>query len=220
MAEGVFRGRHEPGQQCVLLLPPEDAPVEETPCAPPLQHLADAPLGLHAARTIMQVCELVSDLHVQRREGLLASLYVRSDPALLLLIRGRRSRAVQFLQLRVQAVHGQQLLRLAELHLADARRLQDASAGLLVGEHLHLDRVDGGVDHHPGAASELSTWRDVHEHRVAVGAQRVHDHGAVLEDLAVHVPGAAREAPPVGEDDQRQVLAAVEVLDHLRGLVG
>lgn len=45
------------------------------------------------------------------------------------------------------------------------------------------------------------------------------DHGAELEDLAVHVAGAAGEAAPVGEDHEGEVLPAVEVVDRLRSLV-
>jgi hypothetical protein len=41
---------------------------------------------------------------------------------------------------------------------------------------------------------------------------------AVAPHLSEHVPGAAGEAAPVGEDDEGEVLAAVEVLDRLRSL--
>lgn len=43
--------------------------------------------------------------------------------------------------------------------------------------------VDGGVDDDPGAPAELAVGGDVDEDGVLVGAQRVHDLGAELEDL-------------------------------------
>ena len=84
--------------------------------------------------------------------------------------------------------------------------------------HLHVLGVEGRVEHNPRTAAKLSVRRDVDSHRVLVLDQRIHDHRAVLEDLGEHVARAAREAAPVREDDEREVLRAVEVADRLRRL--
>mmetsp|Transcript_57558 Transcript_57558/g.137061 ORF Transcript_57558/g.137061 Transcript_57558/m.137061 type:complete len:337 (-) Transcript_57558:23-1033(-) len=117
-------------------------------------------------------------------------------------------------------MHGLDLLRSTVLHLHDARGLKDPAPGIHVRVHLHLVWVDGGVDDHPGSSSELTMLGDVDENRVLVVHQSIHDHGAELQDLVVHVPGASGEAAPVGEDKQRQVLAQVEVADGRGGFVG
>ena len=41
---------------------------------------------------------------------------------------------------------------------------EGALPALAVRIHLHVPRVDGGVNHHPGAASELGLRRDVDHH--------------------------------------------------------
>ena len=106
------------------------------------------------------------------------------------------------------------------LHLHDAGGLQNASTRVQVRVHLHLLRVDGWVNDHPGAAPQLAVLGDVDEDGVLVLHQGVHDHGAELQDLVVHVPGASGEAAPVGEDHHRQVLAPVEVPEGLCGFEG
>mmetsp|Transcript_25199 Transcript_25199/g.62412 ORF Transcript_25199/g.62412 Transcript_25199/m.62412 type:complete len:221 (+) Transcript_25199:3771-4433(+) len=84
--------------------------------------------------------------------------------------------------------------------------LQHAAATLTVGIHLHVLGVDTGVHHHPGAPAELRLGRDVHEARLPEVHQRVHNIGTELQHLFKHVPLSAREAAPVGEDHQRQLL--------------
>ena len=81
------------------------------------------------------------------------------------------------------------------------------------GVHLHHLLVDGGVDHHPRAPAELAVGREVDEHRVLVLAERVDDLGAELEDFVRHVARPAREAAPVCEDDEGEVLAWFGVED-------
>eukprot|EP00965_Chrysotila_dentata_P090373 2982074-Pleurochrysis_carterae.AAC.1 len=67
-------------------------------------------------------------------------------------------------------------------------------------------------------AAQLSVGRDVGEDGVLVRAQVVDNVRAELENLAKHVARAAREAAPVGKDDERQVLGVVEVGNRLRRL--
>mmetsp|Transcript_11419 Transcript_11419/g.33839 ORF Transcript_11419/g.33839 Transcript_11419/m.33839 type:complete len:226 (-) Transcript_11419:3512-4189(-) len=124
------------------------------------------------------------------------------------------------LELGVEAVHGLDELRAAELDLGDARGLEDAAARRGVRVHLHDPRVDHGVDDHPGAAAHLGAGRDVDEDGLLVGGQVLHDVGAELEHLLEHVLATAREAAPVGQDDEGQALAVVEVVDGLGRLVG
>jgi len=54
--------------------------------------------------------------------------------------------------------------------------------------------------------------RDVHKDGLLVLAQIVDDVAAELEDFVEHIAHATAEAAPVGKDDQRQLLAKVEVL--------
>mmetsp|Transcript_106671 Transcript_106671/g.340410 ORF Transcript_106671/g.340410 Transcript_106671/m.340410 type:complete len:455 (-) Transcript_106671:5304-6668(-) len=197
-----------------------DAPVEVGAGSAPMEALANDTLGLHASSAVVQVSELASDLRVQRRQLLLA----RFDLDLNFLRGGAAhdklggSRAlqhrVQRLQIRVQAVHQLFLLRRAELHLDDACGLENAASRLDVRIHLHLCRIDGRIDDHPRAASQLASGRDVHEDGVLVIDQGIDDLGTKFENLVVHVPGAAGEAAPIREDDERQVLAVVEVADR------
>ena len=80
----------------------------------------------------------------------------------------------------VDAVHRLHLLRRPVLHLHDAGGLQDAAPGLHVGVHLHLLRVDGGVDDHPSAAPQLAVLRDVDEDGVLVPLSGGEMHGDSL----------------------------------------
>mmetsp|Transcript_80600 Transcript_80600/g.203804 ORF Transcript_80600/g.203804 Transcript_80600/m.203804 type:complete len:462 (-) Transcript_80600:1228-2613(-) len=200
------------------------APVKVLACPAPLEALADDPFRLHAARAVVEIRKLACDLRVEGCQLLLARPDLGLDVLLgIPLAHLRRSGALQEsvepLQLRIQAVHELLLLWCAELHLYDACWLKDASPRLNVGIHLHLRRVDGRVDHHPGATTELATRGDVDEDRMLVLHQSIDDLRAKLQDLVVHVARAAREAAPIREDHQWQVLAPVEVADGRRCLV-
>mmetsp|Transcript_32105 Transcript_32105/g.81796 ORF Transcript_32105/g.81796 Transcript_32105/m.81796 type:complete len:1343 (-) Transcript_32105:2244-6272(-) len=162
------------------------------------------------------------DLHVEREQSGLALGDLLAERVGLRLGEGALGDlelGSELLQLGVLPVHRLDQVGLAELDVADARRLEDAAARVLVGVHLHHGLVDRRVDDDPRAAAQLAVRRDVHEDRLLVVAQVVDDEGAELEDLAVHVTRAAREAAPVGEDHHGQVLAR-EVVDGLRRLVG
>merc|ERR1719393_36676 len=206
----------------VLREAPAHAQVEVRPRLGPRHHVADDALGHHAPRPVVQVGELMRDLHVEREQSGLALGDLLAERVGLRLGEGALSDLElggELLQLGVLPVHGLDQVGLAELDVADARRLEDAAARVLVGVHLHHGLVDRGVDDDPRAAAQLAVRRDVHEDRLLVVAQVVDDEGAELEDLAVHVTRAAREAAPVGEDHHGQVLAR-EVVDGLRRLVG
>mmetsp|Transcript_74447 Transcript_74447/g.215813 ORF Transcript_74447/g.215813 Transcript_74447/m.215813 type:complete len:204 (-) Transcript_74447:4102-4713(-) len=107
-----------------------------------------------------------------------------------------------------------------EHNLRRRRGLENAAASVHVREHLHLLGVDLRIQYHPSATAQLAAGGDVDRHGMLVLHQSVDDHGAVLEHLREHVAGTTRKATPVREDDQRQVLAAIEVADRLRSLVG
>lgn len=77
----------------------------------------------------------------------------------------------------------------------------------------HVRTHDG-----PGAAAQLGVGVNVDEHRLRVVHERVDDHRAELEHLLVHLAHAAREAAPIGENEQREALA-LKVLHRLRCLV-
>eukprot|EP00967_Tisochrysis_lutea_P046044 scaffold55875_cov26-Tisochrysis_lutea.AAC.6 len=124
------------------------------------------------------------------------------------------------LKLRVEAVHRLNEVRLAELNLADTRGLEDAAARVGVCVHLHHLLVNRRVNDDPRAAAELAVRRNISEDGVLVGAKVIDDVRTKLEDLAKHVAGAAREATPVGEDDEREILGRIEVSDSLRCLEG
>lgn len=51
---------------------------------------------------------------------------------------------------------------------------------LFVRIHLYAQRVDGGVQDHPGASPELPIGRDVDEDGLLVLPEAVHDVGAEL----------------------------------------
>mmetsp|Transcript_89339 Transcript_89339/g.257689 ORF Transcript_89339/g.257689 Transcript_89339/m.257689 type:complete len:424 (+) Transcript_89339:429-1700(+) len=177
-----------------------------------LAHCADA---LHPAAAVVQVAVGHRDLAVHWQQQPLAREDLLSDVGACSALR------VQVPQGLVGTVHHlEDVAVLLEDDFGGRRRLQDAAPGLDVGEHLHLLGVDLGVKHHPSAAAQLAVRGDIDGHWVAVFNQCVHDHGAVLQHLGEHVACAPGEAAPVREDHQRQVLAAVEVADGLRGLVG
>ena len=222
MAQGAVR-HLELLDDRVLKQPAAYAPEEVLACTLPGHNVADDALGEHAARTVVQVGELVRDLHVERHELRLARADGRLDVLRVAEGLGRlggRELGVELNQLRVEAVHGLQQVGLAEFDVADARRLEDATAGILVDVHLHHLGVDRRVDDDPRTSAQLAVGRDVHEDRVLVRAQVVHDLRAELEHLAEHVARAARKATPVGEEHHGQVLGGVEVGERLRGLVG
>mmetsp|Transcript_80602 Transcript_80602/g.203824 ORF Transcript_80602/g.203824 Transcript_80602/m.203824 type:complete len:267 (-) Transcript_80602:580-1380(-) len=130
------------------------APVKVLACPAPLEALADDPFRLHAARAVVEVCELAGDLRVEGRELLLTSPDLPLD-----LLRRLASahlgggRALELrvepLELWVESVHELLLLGRAELNLHDACWLEDATTRFDVGIHLHLRGVDGRVDDDP-----------------------------------------------------------------------
>mmetsp|Transcript_33163 Transcript_33163/g.74909 ORF Transcript_33163/g.74909 Transcript_33163/m.74909 type:complete len:951 (+) Transcript_33163:310-3162(+) len=205
--------------QLLLRQAPLDAPVEVLAGLLPLEHVAHHALGLHAPRPVVQVRELMRHLEVEREERGLAVLDLLGERGDVVRAGGLRQVRIQAHEHGVELVHLLELVLAAELHLADPRGLEDPAARLLVAVHLHHLGVDGGVDDHPGAAAELAVGRDVHLDGVLVLDEGVDNHGAELEDLARHVARPAAEPTPVGEDDERQVLAPAEVLDRLGRLV-
>ncbi|KAF1793903.1 hypothetical protein GQ600_16748 [Phytophthora cactorum] len=198
-----------------------ETPVEELARVRPGHHLTDAAHGLHTARRVVEVTELRSHLHVDRQERLLAGLDLSRDlGALGLLLLGRQlsQTSGELLELVVQTVHGLQELLLAVLDLNQTGRLQHTTTALRVGVHLHDALVDGRVHHGPGATTQLSERRDVHEHRLLIVDETVHNGSTELEHLVEHVALATGESAPVSQDEQRQVLA-LEVLDGRSRLV-
>mmetsp|Transcript_30156 Transcript_30156/g.77433 ORF Transcript_30156/g.77433 Transcript_30156/m.77433 type:complete len:1026 (-) Transcript_30156:2583-5660(-) len=190
--------------------PARGALEEEAARVLPRHRAADGALGRHAARAVVHVGKLVRHLRVQRQQQVLALGDLHR-----VVLRG----LAQLLQHRVQAVHERDLVLGPELDLADAGRLQDAAARVVVGVELDAVGVDVAVHHHPRAAANLALGRDVDEHGEVVLAQGVHDHGAKLEHLARHVAGAAGEAAPVGKDHDGKVLRAAKVANGRRRLV-
>ena len=106
-----------------------------------------------------------------------------------------------------------------ELDGGHTGRLQDTTACAGGSIHLHVVRVDGGVHDDPGATSQLSPWEDVHKHWLRVRHQRIHNVRAKLEHLVEHVSLPAREATPVGKDEQGQAFQ-LKVPDGLGSLKG
>lgn len=53
--------------------------------------------------------------------------------------------------------------------------------------HFYAQRVDGGVQDHPGASSELSIGWDVDENGLFVLPQAIYDIGSKLQHLVIHV---------------------------------
>ena len=100
-------------------------------------------------------------------------------------------------------------------YLDGAFRLEHATTRAAVGVHLHLVGVDGGVEHDPGAATQLGAGRQVDEEGLLVVVDGIDNVRAVLEDLLKHVALATGEATPVGQNHQRKLLAMIEVVDRL-----
>mmetsp|Transcript_32537 Transcript_32537/g.76881 ORF Transcript_32537/g.76881 Transcript_32537/m.76881 type:complete len:779 (-) Transcript_32537:4324-6660(-) len=193
---------------------PREAAVEDLSAVGPRHDAAQHALGEHALGPVVQVAEELAD-------GLVRGEQLRLAVGDVILAHDARGLVLAHpLQLLVVAHHRLDQVGLAELDLRDARRLEHAAARVLGGEHVHVRRVDLGVDDDPRAAADLAVRRDVDYDRLAELRELVDDERAELEHLLVHVLAPAREAAPVGEDEQRQALALVEVLDGLRRLVG
>mmetsp|Transcript_35223 Transcript_35223/g.51684 ORF Transcript_35223/g.51684 Transcript_35223/m.51684 type:complete len:266 (-) Transcript_35223:5346-6143(-) len=154
------------------------------------------------------------DLRVERQQSVLPFGNVRLDGNRLLAT-SLGQLGIKGHQLIIQPMHCLELVGLAEFDLADSGGLEDSTAGLLVRVHLHHVLVDGRVDHNPRATTQLTARGNVDVDWVLVGAEGINNLGTEFEHLLVHVAGAARETTPVGENDERQVLAAVEILDCL-----
>mmetsp|Transcript_70231 Transcript_70231/g.164767 ORF Transcript_70231/g.164767 Transcript_70231/m.164767 type:complete len:346 (-) Transcript_70231:5181-6218(-) len=203
--------------------PAPHPPVEELPGSAPLQSLANDALRLHAASPVVKIGKLTSDLSIQWRQLLLAGFDLRFN-VLRCTTHFRRRRFLQhrviFAELWVQSVHHFLLLRCPELDLYDSRRFKNASSRIHVSIHLHLFRVDGGIDHNPRTSSQLPSRRNVHENRAVVLHERVHDLSSKFENFLVHVTRAPGEATPICKNDQGKVLPAVEVPDGCSRLEG
>ncbi|PNY27761.1 Uncharacterized protein TCAP_02317 [Tolypocladium capitatum] len=214
-------GRHAPEDVLLVETAPQ-APVEEAARVAPLEHLPDGAFGLHASGAVVQVGELDGNLGVDGQQLLLSLDQPLLDRGRLLGLQGLVV-AEPLLQVgvrRVQARHRLELLLLAVLDADDAVGLEDTTARLGVGVHLHGGGVDGRIDDDPRAAAQLAERRNVDKDGLLKLDQGIDDEGAVLENLVEHVALTAREASPVGQDHQRQLLAVVEVVDGLRRLEG
>mmetsp|Transcript_13466 Transcript_13466/g.36269 ORF Transcript_13466/g.36269 Transcript_13466/m.36269 type:complete len:694 (+) Transcript_13466:423-2504(+) len=181
----------------------------------PLQLLVNRAQALHAVASVVEVAILHRNLPVHRQEKLFAGLHILGD------VLPSRGLFVEPTQLVVTTVHHLNHVRVPlEDDLGGRWGLQDAAPRLHVGKHLHLVGVDLRVEDHPSSAAQLPARGDVNRHRVFVIDKRVDDHRTILEDLGKHVARASREPAPVGEDDEWQILASVEVTDGLSGLEG
>lgn len=58
---------------------------------------------------------------------------------------------------------------------------------VLVSVHLHVTGVDGGINDHPRASSQLCLWGDINQHRLLVLPQSIHNVGPELQHLVVHI---------------------------------
>mmetsp|Transcript_5307 Transcript_5307/g.17675 ORF Transcript_5307/g.17675 Transcript_5307/m.17675 type:complete len:1245 (-) Transcript_5307:1871-5605(-) len=208
------RGCLQRAHQLLLTHPATHAPIEEGSRGGPRDDAADHALGEHALGPIVEVGDELAERLVVGQQLRLALLNVLGADNAGGLVHGHP------VQLLVDAGHGLEHVGLAELDLGDAGRLEHAAPRRLGGVHFHEGGVDLGVDDHPCAAADLAKGRDVDGDWLAELRELVDDEGAELEHLLEHVLAAAREAAPVGQDEQRQPLAGVEVLDGLRGLVG
>mmetsp|Transcript_14117 Transcript_14117/g.35639 ORF Transcript_14117/g.35639 Transcript_14117/m.35639 type:complete len:505 (-) Transcript_14117:4504-6018(-) len=203
---------HRALDNAILLDTTTNAPVHVGPGLAPPQTGSNGTDLLHASGAIMQIAVHRGHLTVQRKQKLLARLDFRIYPFPSALPR------VQALQLLVCPVHHFENRLLLEYDLSCCCRLQDSASCLLIRVHFHLVWIDLRVNHNPSSATQLPMRRDVDENWMLVLHQSIDNHSTVLEHLREHVASAARETPPVGENDQRQVFTAVEILDGLRSL--
>mmetsp|Transcript_9554 Transcript_9554/g.20149 ORF Transcript_9554/g.20149 Transcript_9554/m.20149 type:complete len:702 (-) Transcript_9554:71-2176(-) len=213
--------------QRLLQKPPPQAPIEELPRRFPLQHVSNHALGHHPARSIVQVRKLVRNLQIHGQQRVLplhdlrfhGSELRRRAVIIRRAIRRLRQTLIQRNQLRIQPMHRFDLVRLAELHLADPRRFKNAASRFLVGVHLHHALVNGRIDHHPRAASELAVRRQVNKHGLLVLPQRVHNLRAEFQHFSKHITRASAKPTPISKDHQRQLLPAPKVFNRLCRLI-
>jgi hypothetical protein len=66
---------------------------------------------------------------------------------------------------------------------------EDMVPAFSVSVHLHVPRVDGGVDHNPRTTPKLSLGRDVNHYRLGTFPQAIHNVSAKLEHLVIHIYG-------------------------------
>mmetsp|Transcript_11074 Transcript_11074/g.29182 ORF Transcript_11074/g.29182 Transcript_11074/m.29182 type:complete len:894 (+) Transcript_11074:93-2774(+) len=196
---------------------PSNPPVQVAAGRRPIEGIANDSLGLHATSAVVKVREFVGDLEVDGKESLLSSNNFGLDLCRLV-SRSRCELLIEANELRVQHVHPLEQVLVPEFDLTDSRGLENASAALYIRIHLHHLFVDRGVNHDPRTSSKLTVRRQVHKHGLLVLAQGIDNHRSVFQDFAKHVTSATREAPPVGKDNQREILL-VEVVDGLGGLV-
>lgn len=145
--------RKRRGTTHLLVETAAETPVEEAAGLGP-DGAVGAALGLHAADAVVQVDVVVGDLEERRVQGRLAGLELLGRLGAVL---GRALRVVGLgleagVRL-VEALHVGEDLVAAVLDLGDALGLHDAAARLLVGVHLHLSVVDGGVEDDPGTTA-------------------------------------------------------------------
>mmetsp|Transcript_41584 Transcript_41584/g.132833 ORF Transcript_41584/g.132833 Transcript_41584/m.132833 type:complete len:296 (+) Transcript_41584:198-1085(+) len=168
-------------RDALLLQAAAEALAEEGPCLLPRHHAPHHALGEHALGRVVHVGELGGHLVVHAREEALA---LRHLAAAGLLLGGAVGEAgglglgkvpAEAAHDGVAAQHGLLEVPGAVLDTHDALGLQDAPARSGVRVHLNLALVDLSVNHHPGAAAQLPPGRDVHEHRLAVHAEVLHD---------------------------------------------
>mmetsp|Transcript_17637 Transcript_17637/g.35580 ORF Transcript_17637/g.35580 Transcript_17637/m.35580 type:complete len:404 (+) Transcript_17637:428-1639(+) len=194
---------------------PANPPVEVFSARIPGQRVADHTLCLHTSSSIVQISELVSNVEVDRLQLLFTGSNLSLD---ILVVRIGLELVAESLKGGVKAPHRLGLVTLTILHFANARRFQDTTPRLLVSVHFHVCGVDGRIDNHPRTTTEFTVRWDVNEDGLFVFAQGINDLGSKLEDLAVHVTCTSGETTPVGENDQRQVLSPIEILNGLSRL--
>lgn len=62
-----------------------------------------------------------------------------------------------------------------------------SSPAVLVGVHLHVPGVDGGIYNDPGASSQLSLRGDINQYWLLVLSQPIHNVGPEFQHLVVHI---------------------------------
>mmetsp|Transcript_14320 Transcript_14320/g.40901 ORF Transcript_14320/g.40901 Transcript_14320/m.40901 type:complete len:320 (-) Transcript_14320:929-1888(-) len=196
--------------QALLGEPSPEAEREELTRVLPRDDAPDDALGLHPHRRVVHGSKRLGDAGVDGEElglPLLDELVVDAVICHQLHHNG------------VDPVHGRDQLLGPELDLHHALGLQDASLPGRVSVALDLVRVDLRVDDDPGSATKLASRRDVHEHRMAVGAEVLDDERSGLEDPLEEVALASTEAPPVGHNKHREAFQ-VKLLHGVGGLQG